>query len=138
MHIVSDDGSENKGEVTKWLHSRNCKHVMRVIANKESVFSNNMVEQANHLFKNVFMKGREIPESREDLLKLITKFVNYNNNIWKPGELLGLSPQEVLNGKEPDKYMFSLNIHEAQHNRIIDNRNIQLELCKSCPKVTMQ
>lgn len=101
VHVVSDDGSENKGEVTKWLQSKNCKHVIRVIANKESVFSNNMVEQSNHLFKNVFMKGREIPEGRDDLLKLISKFVDYNNNVWKHGELLGLSPQEVLDEKSP-------------------------------------
>ncbi len=71
------------------------------IANKESVFSNNMVEQSNHLFKNVFMKGREIPEGRDDLLKLISKFVDYNNNVWKHGELLGLPPQEVLDEKSP-------------------------------------
>jgi hypothetical protein len=135
IHIVSDDGTENKGEVTLWLGTKRNNHVMRVIAKKETDISNNMVETANHQFKNMFMKGKPIPQDSEELQQLLDAFYNYTNYEWMPGEFFGLTPSEVRNGEIPNRYLFTERIQQAIKERQIANKFVGLEICKGCKKI---
>lgn len=66
IQVVCDDGSENKGEVTTWLNLLKKKNVVRVIAQKDSNISNNMVESCNSQFKNVYMPTKKLPWAKRD------------------------------------------------------------------------
>lgn len=132
INIVCDNGTENKGEVTKWLNSKQNKRVMRIIAKKDNDFSNNMVESANNQFKNIFLKNKPLPRTNEELRKYLDEFEIYTNTEWVPGEFHGLTPIEVLNGEIPDKYRYTKDIKTAKQQRIMNNRNIGLEICKEC------
>ncbi len=128
--IISDNGSENKGELSKWLSQNRMVH--RVIAKIDTDISNNMVESSNHQFKNVFLKNRVLPKTKEELLQYLDEFEHYINLEWTPGEFYGLTPNEVLHGEYPDKDRFKQSIKRAQIERVYQNQHIGLELCKVC------
>lgn len=53
--LVSDGGSENKGDVIDWVHCLDTASVIKKIAKiKEFPFTNNEIESTFNIFKNVF------------------------------------------------------------------------------------
>lgn len=134
--LISDNGSENKGEVNTWINSKKKKKVCKVISKIDTDISNNMVESANHQFKNMFLKNKPFPKSIEDLQIYLDEFEQYINFEWMPGEFYGLSPHEVLQGEIPNRRKFAKKIKEAKKIRISHNKHISLEQCKVCAELT--
>jgi hypothetical protein len=129
--IITDGGSENKGEVDKWIRLFKDKSLTKIIANDGNRISNNMVESCNHFFKNVFLQGK-IPKSKSNLLVMLDEFEEYYNYTWFPIEFYGLSPYEVLKGEIPDKNKFKSEILEARKRRIAENQSFDSQFCKLC------
>jgi len=119
--IVSDDGSENKGEVLSWVASFDASRVVKLTAKIDFPFSNSMVESTNHLFKNVFLRDRMVMD-RKHLDMLLIDFVYYANVLRYPGDLYGYSPTEVLQGAVPDRNRFKFSIGKARRARVERNR----------------
>jgi hypothetical protein len=127
--IVSDGGPENKGEVTNWIGSLKaspCVH--KVTAYIEPYgHSNNMVEGSFHLFKNDFLKGETITHEKH-LIKRADAFLHHCLHRYF-GEHYGVTPQQILDGQQPDKQKFKPPIKQAQINRRLANKNFT-----ACPE----
>ncbi len=121
MHILSDGGSENKGKLLEWVGHIHAPPVVKKITARTEAFpqSNSMSESTHRIYKSEFMQGK-LSSTQEEHLKNVEKFVeNYNHHRF-PTDLFGLSPMEVLEGKLPDRQLFS----EAKTERIQVNQAI--------------
>ena len=78
-----------------------------------------MIEAKNKRIKYDFLFPVEIQNFKQTKKQLEKAVSEYND---KPYLLLhGLTPNEVFNGKIPDKIMFSKQISEAKDQRIAEN-----------------
>jgi hypothetical protein len=129
IHIVSDGGSENKGDVLAWTTSIKappCVH--KIIAHTDVFpFSNNMIESSFHLFKNDFLK-REPVLHEKHLVKKVEEFFEHCQHRYF-GEHYGITPQQILNGEQPDKHKFKTQLQAAAIKRREDNKNF-----RACPE----
>ncbi len=76
--LITDDGSENKGELTKWLAS-SAMLWKKIIAQVDIVQSNGMVEAANKIIKYRYLFPRPIIDTSELTETLALAVENYNN-----------------------------------------------------------
>jgi hypothetical protein len=118
ISIVSDGGSENKGELLLWIAQQVIPEVKKLTAGID-VKSNSMSESVHHILKNEFLRGK-IPE---DIPAAIARFTEYYNNERYPVEHFGYTCNEVLNGAKPDPKRFAEKIRAAKKIRIEENRN---------------
>lgn len=73
----------------------------QIIAQLDIVQSNSMVEAANKILKHQFLHHLNV-ETTEDLIADLPQILKAYNN--RPALCLhGVTPQEVLDGKKPDK-----------------------------------
>ncbi len=122
IQIISDGGSENKGEVTVWMDSIKAPPCVKKITAKSDVypFANNMIEGTFNLLKNDFLKG-EMVYNKKQLIKKLNEFIEHSLHRYF-GELYGLTPLQVLNGALPDKQKFKTQITQAAKLRLIANK----------------
>jgi len=117
VDFIVDGGSENKAEVDTFIESTN---INKVIAQKDVIFSNSIIEAVNKRIKYDFLFTVELQNFDQTVKQLEKAVVEYNNKPYHP--LLGLTPNEVFEGKLPDKGMFKSEIMEAKRQRIIENK----------------
>lgn len=131
IHIVSDKGNENKGEVLNWIDEiSKTNPVYKITAGEHNfMFTNNEVESAFSIFKNQFAKNKVFNE-KHDLHIALEEFYNYNNNIRYPKSLYGLHPNQVLSGEKIDKYRFAPLLKIARNQRYLTNKS--MNDCKKC------
>lgn len=122
--LITDDGAENKGELTKWL-STSAILWKKIVAQVDIVQSNSMVEAANKIIKYRYLFSKSILDTSELTKTLELAVENYNS--MPNGSLHGLTPNEVLKGAIPDKHFFKSKIHKAKQVRIAANRNVACE-----------
>jgi hypothetical protein len=123
ISIVSDGGSENKGEVLSWIATIEAPPCVHKITAHTDVFphSNNMIESSFHLFKNEFLK-REPIHHEKHLEKKVNDFFEHCQHRYF-GEHYGITPQQILNGQQPDKNKFTAQIKKAAIGRRKANKN---------------
>jgi len=131
IYIVSDGGSENKGEVLTWVEEIKTVKVKKVIAGKDFPFSNAMSESTHHLFKTFFAPGK-IYKDDDHLQQELNAFENFANYQWFPIELHGLHPMEIINGAVVDRGRFKEQINQAKKQRYLNNKNFTF--CGVCKK----
>lgn len=102
--LITDDGSENKGALQEFI-ARPGMLWKKLIAQLDIIQSNSMVEAANKILKYRFLFHRSFETLAELQLVLSDILAEYNN--MPLGSLSGLTPNEVLNGKIPDKKLFA-------------------------------
>jgi len=124
INILSDGGSENKGELLSWVKHINAPSIVNKITARtdDFPFSNSMAESTHSIFKTEFLR-KQLSKNETEHLKNLDRFVLYYNNERFPGELLGLKPLEVINGKIPDKDYFKEKIQQSRKNRVAINQN---------------
>ena len=124
IHILSDGGSENKGEVLSWVKHINAPPVVKKITamTDEFPFSNAMSEITHSIYKSEFMGGKHSQDQVSHLINLDT-FMDYYNHHRYPCRLYGRTPIEIINGENIDKTMFSETLKQAKANRLANNRN---------------
>ncbi|MBK9635361.1 MAG: transposase [Bacteroidetes bacterium] len=122
--IITDDGSENKGEFKEFTQKALDPLLIHKIAQSIHFhFSNSMIENANKQLKYCFLYHQKI-EDFEHLLPFVQKAIEDFNN--RPhGVLNGFTPMEVLNGQLPLKIDYSEQLAIAKANRIALNRKIK-------------
>ena len=125
--LLTDDGLENYGEVSKWMNVCDNPKINHVIAQSDIHYSNSMIEAANKQLKYRFLYHQKI----EDFSKLndyLDRAIEDFNN--RPhGVLNGLTPMEVLHGKSYNKEAANNLILLAKQTRIRENQ--QMKCCAS-------
>ncbi|EMJ62918.1 DDE-type integrase/transposase/recombinase [Leptospira sp. P2653] len=126
IRLLCDDGSENQGDVNGFLVQPNL-FIEKLIAQVNISYSNSMVEAVNKKMKYEFLFPKN-PASFEEVSNILKDAVpEYNSR--PSGVLFGFSPDQVLNGKIPDKHRFIENIKEAASRRPKVNKQ---NLCDPC------
>lgn len=129
INVLSDGGSENKGEFLSWIkHIKAPPMVSKITARiNEFPFSNSMAESTHSIYKTEFLK-KQLSKNIGEHLKNLENFFAYYNESRFPTELYGLTPQDVINGKTPNKYLYSEAIKQARKERVLVNQNFN-----NCP-----
>lgn len=118
--LMTDDGSENFGQVQDFLHSAQNPTLQHIVAQKDVVFSNSMIEAANKNLKYRFLYHKNITDF-DKLCKYVEQAVEDYNN--RPHDVLnGLTPVEVLNGKTFNKIETAQQMQTAKALRIAENK----------------
>ncbi len=123
IHIVSDGGSENKGELLSWIHQISAPPMVSKITARTEAFpySNSMSESTHSIYKTGFMKKQISTNEAEHLKNLADFFKEYNEHRY-PTELYGLTPLEVIAGNIPNKLLYTAKIQQARKDRIAINQ----------------
>jgi transposase InsO family protein len=124
VSIVSDQGSENKGELLLWIAQQIIPEVKKLTSGID-IKSNSMSESVHHILKNEFGIKLGIPKDREELHEKLIEFVHHHNHIRLPIVHDGYTCQQILNGAVVDKKRFAAQIKEARTKRIESNRSFQ-------------
>ncbi len=120
--LMTDDGSENKAEVDEYIQSI---HMKRLIAQKDIIYSNSMVESAFYRLKYQFLFTKNLSDFPETYKYLEIAIPEYKN---RPlSALFGLTPNEVCEGAIPDMNGFKPQKQYSKTIRIIENQQ-----CKEC------
>ena len=120
--LIVDGGSENKAEVNGFI--LNHKNWKKIVAQKDIIFSNSIVEAVNKIMKYHYIFKQDFANINE-LIKYLPIFIDDYNN--RPHSVLKLSPNNVAKGKVFDKERYKELIKQAQKQRLIDNR-----ACNKC------
>jgi transposase InsO family protein len=133
VSIVSDQGSENKGELLLWIAQQIIPEVKKLTSGID-IKSNSMSESVHHILKNEFGIKLGIPKDREELNKKLIEFVHHHNHIRLPIVHDGYSCDQILNGALVDKTRFAAQIKEARAKRMESNRSFQCLASAKCQK----
>ena len=120
VDFMVDNGSENKAEVDDFINSNS---INKIIAQKDVLFSNSMIEAVNKRIKYDFLFPVELQDYKQTVKQLEKAVEEYNDKPYGP--LFGLTPNEVFDGELPDKTMFAEQIAQAKQKRIAENRKNQ-------------
>lgn len=126
--LIVDGGTENNNHKVETFIEKY--PVSKVIALKDILKSNSMVESVNKLIKYNYLYPKQI-QNQTALINYMRTFVipDYNNK--RPhGTLVGLTPEEAYAGKRVDFKKIKLKMEEAHRNRITFNRT---HSCLGCP-----
>jgi transposase InsO family protein len=119
--LVTDGGPENHGEVSTFVSNR--ENLKQLIAQKDIIQSNSMVEAVNKHIKYYYLFKKDLQDLNDTIRYLSNSVDDYND---KPhGKLYGLTPYEVLNGKDPAKDNYQNDIAEARKKRLLQNQSIE-------------
>lgn len=123
INILSDGGSENKGELLTWVNTIQAPPVVSKITaqTKDFPFSNSMSESTHSIYKTEFMRGK-LSLNTQTHLQDLERFVHYYNYERYPTELYGYTTIEIIEGKIPDKDRFKEQILVAQKSRVKANQ----------------
>jgi hypothetical protein len=128
IHIVSDKGTENNGEVLAWIKTVKTSVLKKTTGVDNFLFSNNSIESVFNTFKNKFVS--HVFQTKEDVHQSFNDFVYYYNCVRYPGDLYGLHPIQVLNGEPINKTKFTTAILNDKQLRY--QINTAFNNCKEC------
>ena len=124
--LMTDDGSENYGEVLTWVSESESPRIKHLVAQLDIEFSNSMVEAAHKQLKYRFLYNQKISDYKELSVFIALAIKDFNN---RPHHVLGgLSPMEVLSGKRIDKSQESKLAVEAK--QFIISQNQKMKCCE--------
>lgn len=119
FRLVTDDGSENKGDVKQFLITM--PNITHEIAQKDIKQSNSMIEAINKQLKYRYFSKKEYDSINEFVADCKLAIETYNN---RPRKLhLGNTPLQVLTGCEVDLVEYQLHKIQTRQERIEENRN---------------
>lgn len=124
INILSDGGSENKGDFLSWIEHIQAPPAVTKITARTSVFpfSNSMSESTHSIYKTEFLQ-KQISVDKNQHLDQLETFVTHYNQSRYPTDLYGLTPHEVLQGASPDKHRFKNQLQVARKERIAANQS---------------
>jgi putative transposase len=118
--LLTDNGSENYGEVKQWIKASDIPKINHVIAQADIPFSNSMIEAANKQLKYRFLYHQKINDYSR-LGEYVDKAILDFNH--RPHDILnGLTPIEVIQGKRYNKQIQNNLLRLAKQTRILENQ----------------
>ena len=127
IQLLSDGGSENVNTIVSNFTSSN--HIKHMIAQKDVVFSNSMIESINKTIKHQFLHPKEIPD-RNRLEPVFEETVSIYNAIRPQMSLQGNTPIQTFQGKPMDFYIYSQNFPAQKAIRISENTKTKCKICR--------
>jgi hypothetical protein len=124
--LIVDDGIENKGFVTAAIQNKEI-NLIRLVAQKDIIFSNSMVEAVNKRMKYDFLFRNQLLDFEHTQRFLESAVEQYNNR--PHSALYGFTPQEVFSGAKPDKNLFKNQMEQAKILRIAENKALSCDSC---------
>ena len=120
VHLIVDGGAENNNFVVDEYIAT--VPIKKLIAQKDVLFSNSLVESVNKIIKYRSLFLHNIPNINA-LKKHLDEFIPIYNNVRPHVSLNGLTPNEVLNGFAPNsrEHLKSMNI--KSENRVSHKNN---------------
>lgn len=126
VQLLSDGGSENIN--TTVSNFTNSNHIKHLIAQKDVVFSNSMIEAINKIIKHQFLHPKEIPDGKQ-LETVFDQSVFIYNTIRPQMSLQGNTPIQTYGGKPIDFSVYSKNFHTQKAIRIQQNTKSKCTKC---------
>lgn len=128
LQFLTDGGSENVNTtVTTFINSSEIP-IKHLIAQRDVVFSNSMIEAINKIIKHQFLHHIEIVD-RNQLIKIIAKTIPIYNIVRPQMSLGGNTPEETFNGLSIDISRYTHNFKEQKDLRIQLNKKNNCNLC---------
>ncbi len=134
VSIVSDGGSENKGELLVWIAQQVVPEVRKLTSGID-IRSNSMSESIHHTLKNEYRSRFGVPRDVDDLVKRLQDFVLYMNHEKFLIDHYGYSCWEVLHGAVPNRRRFATQMAEAKALRLEENRSVSCLKGIGCVKM---
>ena len=128
IDLIVDAGSENNNNIIENFLILPEITIKKIIAQRDIVFSNSIVEAVNKIVKYRHLYLHDIPDF-ESLKKHLHSFIPIYNNKRPHCSLNGLTPLEAYNGKILDKNKMKLQFEQAKRNRIIYNQKANCPIC---------
>lgn len=131
--LIVDGGSENKGELDLLIAEKSSS-LKKIVALKDVVFSNSMVEATNKILKNNYLLDHKftcVDSLQEFLDGVLLDFNSERNN----AQLYGLTPDRAFAGEVPDPDRFKAAIMDARYARVMENQEFP---CGSCSKEMLE
>ena len=126
--LIVDGGSENNNKKVETLLEKY--PVDKLVAMKDILKSNSMVESLNKIIKYDYLYPRNIHD-QEELVKVMENVVVPDYNDKRPhGSLFGLTPGEAYGRKTVNFKKIREKMIEAHHKRVAYN---QTHACLGCP-----
>ena len=128
LSFLTDGGSENIN--TTVANFINAAHIpiKHIIAQKDVVFSNSMIEAINKIIKHQFLFPKEIDKGNQ-LESIMTDTIYTYNTIRPQMSLGGYTPQETFDGLSIDISRFTHNFKKQKDLRIQRNRKNAFKVC---------
>ena len=126
IQLLSDGGSENINTVVSDFTSSN--YIKHIIAQKDVVFSNSMIEAINKVIKHQFLHPKEIPD-RNKLEIILKETVSIYNTIRPQMSLHGNTPIQTFKGIAMDFSIYSQRFQAQKTIRIQENRKTKCQKC---------
>jgi len=128
IQLLSDGGSENINTTVSNFIDTNQIPIKHMIAQKDVVFSNSMIEAINKIIKHQFLYPKEI-EDKKQLGNILDETIIIYNSIRPQMSLDGNTPTETFNGKVVGFSVYSKNFPSQKTIRIQQNKKTNCTKC---------
>ena len=128
LQFLTDGGSENiNTTVSNFIDSPDIP-IEHLIAQKDVVFSNSMIEAINKIIKHQFLHHREI-NNRNQLIYVMKETISVYNTIRPQMGLGGNTPEETFSGLSINISRYTHSFKEEKQLRLTQNKK---NTCKVC------
>ncbi|MEM6720016.1 MAG: DDE-type integrase/transposase/recombinase [Bacteroidota bacterium] len=128
LQFLTDSGSENVNTTVADFINNPDVPIEHIIAQKDVIFSNSMIEAVNKVIKHQFLFPQNIENSNQ-LHNFLKQSVSVYNNIRPQMSLGGNTPGETFHGTAIDFSKYSQNFNEHKAYRRQQNKK---NTCKMC------
>jgi len=128
FQFLTDGGSENVNSIFSEFINSSDIPIQHIIAQKDVVFSNSMVEAMNKVIKHQFMYHKEI-NNENQLISVMADTIPIYNMIRPQMILGGNTPEETFSGLSIDISRYTYNFTEQKQLRLARNKK---NTCKVC------
>ena len=128
LQFLTDGGSENVNSIVSNFIDSPDIPIEHLIAQKDVVFSNSMIEAINKIIKHQFLHPKEIVNENQ-LTNIMTDTISNYNTLRPQMSLGGNTPQETFNGLSIDISRYTHNFKEQKALRKQLNKE---NACKVC------
>ena len=128
LQFLTDGGSENVNSMVSNCINSSEIPIKHIIAQKDVIFSNSMIEAVNKIIKHQFLHPKEIA-NRKHLTQILRKTIPIYNTIRPQMNLGGNTPLETFNGISIDISKYTLGFKDQKQLRLTQNSKTA---CKAC------
>jgi putative transposase len=128
LQFLTDGGSENVNTIVSDFIDSPDIPIKHIIAQKDVVFSNSMVEALNKVIKHQFLHPKEVT-NKNQLISVMADTIPIYNTIRPQMSLGGNTPKETFTGLSINILRYTSNFKEQKQLRLAQNKK---NTCKVC------
>ncbi len=128
LQFLTDGGSENVNSIVSEFINSSDIPIQHIIAQKDVVFSNSMVEALNKVIKHQFLHHKEINDENQ-LISVMADTIPIYNTIRPQMSLGGNTPEETFSGLSIDISRYTHNFKDQKQLRLTHNKKNSCKVC---------